>query len=166
MRASSKTSNRVRAEALRRKFSGARVERSSFFKSARARAADYIRNPGKLNRLLDQASQKIYRRQGPFSEIRDSLKTIFRLLRAYADGSYRQIPTASLVSIVAWVIYFVMPVDSIPDFIVSLGLLDDVALLGWLLTSVRADLDRFVEWEAQAPGERGESLTGTRSGED
>jgi len=151
---------------MRKKVFGSRVERSSFFNTARARAADYIRNPGKLNSLLDQASQKIYRRQGPFSELRDSLKAIFRLLRAYADGRYRQIPTASLVSVIAWVIYFIMPVDSIPDFIAGLGLVDDAALLGWLLTSVKTDLDRFVEWENRTAGEPSESLTGAGSGED
>jgi len=151
---------------MRRKFSGERIGRSSFFNSARARAAEYIRNPGKLNQLLDQASQKIYRRQGPFSELRDSLKAVFRLLRAYADGRYREIPTASLVSVVAWVIYLVMPIDSIPDFIVGLGLLDDAALLGWLLSSLKTDLDRFVEWENRAAAQRSESLTDTRSGED
>jgi len=151
---------------MRRKFSGERIGRSSFFNSARARAAEYIRNPGKLNQLLDQASQKIYRRQGPFSELRDSLKAVFRLLRAYADGRYREIPTASLVSVVAWVIYLVMPIDSIPDFIVGLGLLDDAALLGWLLSSLKTDLDRFVEWENRAAAQRSESLTDTRFGED
>ncbi len=151
---------------MRKRFSGERVGRSSFFNSARARAAEYIRNPGKLNQLLDQASQKIYRRQGPFSELRDSLKAVFRLLRAYADGRYREIPTASLVSVVAWVVYLVMPIDSIPDFIVGLGLLDDAALLGWLLSSLKTDLDRFVEWENRVAAQRTESLEDTRSGED
>jgi len=151
---------------MRKRYSGERVERSSFFKTARSRAADYLRNPGKLNQLLDQASRKIYRRQGPFSELRDSLKAIFRLLRAYADGSYRAIPTASLISIVAWVIYFVMPIDSIPDFIAGFGLFDDAALLGWLLASVKTDLDRFVEWENRAADGRPESLTDSRYGED
>lgn len=149
---------------MHRKVSASRVERSSFFISARARAAEYLRNPGKLNRLLDQASQKIYRRQGPFSEMRDSLQAVFRLLRAYANGRYRQIPTASLLSVIAWVIYFITPVDAIPDFIAGLGLVDDAVLLGWLLSSVKTDLDRFVEWEKRSDGECSESLTEARAG--
>ncbi len=151
---------------MRGKVSGSRVERSSFFISARARAAEYLRNPGKLNRLLDQASQQIYRRQGPLSEFRDSLQALFRLLRAYADGRYRQIPTASLLSVIAWVIYFIMPIDSIPDFIAGLGLVDDAVLLGWLLSSVRTDLDRFIEWEKRGIEKCSEPLTDVRSGED
>lgn len=147
---------------MRKRFSGERIERSSFFKSARERAAEYVKNPGKLNRLLDQATRKIYRRQGPFSEFRDSLAASFRMLRAYANGRYREIPAASLVSITAAIIYFVMPVDTIPDFILALGLLDDAALLSLVLSSVKTDLERFVEWENQAGDEHTESLTNSR----
>ena len=142
--------------------SGEKVEHSSFFKSARERAAEYIGNPGKLNRLLDQVTREFSRRQGPFSEIRESLQTCLRLLRAYADGRYRGIPTASLVSIVAWLIYFVMPVDTIPDFILALGLVDDAALLGWVLSSVRTDLEHFVEWENGAAEDAAETLVKSR----
>ena len=147
------------------KFSGEKVERSSFFKSARKRAAEYIGNPGKLHRLLDQVTREIYNRHEPFSEIRDSLKTCLRLLRAYADGRYRGIPTRSLVSIVAWLIYFVMPVDAIPDFILALGLVDDAALLGWVLSSVRTDLEQFVDWENGAAGDSADALAESRFNE-
>lgn len=146
-----------------KRISGEKVGRSSFFRSARRRAVEYLRNPGKLNQLLDRAMQKFYRRQGPFSEIRDSLKACNRLLRAYAAGRYREIPTASLVSIVASIIYFVMPIDSIPDFILGFGLVDDAALLGWVLSSVKSDLDRFVAWEAREHrSERAEPLADSR----
>ena len=137
-----------------------KIEHGSFFENARARAFEYLRNPGKLNRLLDRATREIYRRQEAFAGLRDSLQTCLRLLRAYANGRYRGIPAASLVSIVAWLIYFVMPVDSIPDFILALGLVDDAALLGWVLSSVRTDLDRFVEWENRVAGEPAKSALG------
>ena len=129
------------------RISGKRVEQSSFFKRARRLALEYLKNPAKLNRLLDKAAQKFNRRQGPLSEIRDSLRACYRLLRAWSGGRYRQIPTASLVSIIAAVIYFVMPIDMIPDFILTLGLIDDAALLGWIMSAVRGDIERFLAWE-------------------
>ena len=97
-----------------KRISGKKVEQSSFFKRARASAVEYLKSPGKLNRLVDRAMQKIYHRQGPFTEFRESLQASFRLLRAWASGRYREIPTASLISIIASTIYFVMPVDVIP----------------------------------------------------
>ncbi len=132
---------------MRQKISGEDVEKSSAFKSARDKAIEYAKNSQKLNELLDRAVEKARASKARLAEVWDSLLASFRLLRAYATGRYRDIPWASLVSIVAAVVYFVMPLDLIPDFILGLGLIDDVALLGWILSSLRSDIDHFIEWE-------------------
>lgn len=138
---------------MHKKIYGENVERSSSFKSARDRASEYANDADKLNRLLDKAARKADSRKGPLSEVWDSLMTCFRLLSAYATGQYKDIPWASLVSIIASVLYFVMPVDLIPDFIIGLGLIDDAALLGWIIGSVKSDIDNFIEWETtKLPG--------------
>jgi len=145
---------------MRRKISGQQVEQSSFFRSARDKALDYARNPTKLFALLDRATRKAVAAKVPLAEIRESLQASIRLLRAYAKGQYRDIPWESLVSIIASIVYFVMPLDLIPDFILAFGLIDDAALLGWILSSVIKDIDRFVEWEKSgtldAPDQTGE----------
>lgn len=132
---------------MRNRISGENVEKSSSFKSAQDAAVEYAKNPKKLNELLDRALKKAHSSKGRLAEVWESLLASFRLLRAYATGRYRDIPWASLVSIVAAVIYFVMPLDLIPDFILALGLIDDAALLGWILTSLKTDIDNFIEWE-------------------
>lgn len=132
---------------MRKRISGQKVEKSSSFKSAKDAANEYVENPGKLNELLDQAMKKAQSSKGRLGEIWDSLLASFRLLRAYATGRYRDIPWPSLLSIVAAVIYFVMPLDLIPDFILALGLIDDAALLGLILSSLKGDIDNFIEWE-------------------
>ena len=70
-----------------------------------------------------------------------------RLLRAYATGQYRDITWGSLISIIASVIYFVMPIDLVPDFLLAFGFIDDAALLGWIIGSVKSDIENFIEWE-------------------
>ena len=132
---------------MRHKISGEDVEKSSAFKSAKDKAIEYAKNSRQLNELLDRAVAKASSSKQRLAEVWDSLLASFRLLRAYATGSYRDIPWASLVSIVAAVVYFVMPLDLIPDFILGLGLIDDVALLGWILSSLKSDIDHFIEWE-------------------
>lgn len=132
---------------MRKKVTGEKVEKSSFFVSARRRAGKYLDNPNKLNTLLERAWKKTEDRRGQLAEVWDSLQACLRLLRAWAGGNYREIPWDSLVAIAAAVIYFVMPVDMIPDFILALGLIDDVALLSWILASVKTDVDRFIAWE-------------------
>ena len=49
--------------------------------------------------------------------------------------------------IIAAVSYFLMPVDAIPDFILSVGLVDDVALLIWTFKTVKDEIDKFRRWE-------------------
>ena len=104
-----------------------------------------------LNDLLDEASQKAASTRGRLAEVWDSLMACLRLLRAYASGRYRDIPWASLLSIIAAVTYFVMPVDLIPDFFLAFGFVDDAALIVWIMNAVKSDLDSFLEWEATQP---------------
>ncbi len=132
---------------MRKRITGKKVEKSSFYKTAKSAASEYAHSPKKLNELLDKAAKKAQSSKGRLQEVWDSLLTCFRLLRAYATGRYRDIPWASLLSIVAAVIYFVMPLDLIPDFILSLGLIDDAVLLAWILSSLKNDIDHFIEWE-------------------
>jgi len=110
---------------------------------------------GRLKRLLaeallDRAASKAHSKRGPLAEVGDSLATCFRLLRAYAKGEYTRIPWQSLILLIASGIYFVMPIDLIPDWIVALGYLDDAAVLGWTFKALKADMDEFYKWETQS----------------
>jgi uncharacterized membrane protein YkvA (DUF1232 family) len=120
---------------------------SEAFKKAKNKAEEYASNPEKLSELIDKASKKANGKRGPLDAVWLQLTACFRLIKAYASGSYREIPWSSLIMLVAAVIYFVMPVDLIPDFILGLGLLDDAALLGWTVKTFSSDIDAFVEWE-------------------
>jgi uncharacterized membrane protein YkvA (DUF1232 family) len=124
------------------------VHDSAAFVKARSKANEYAGDPGKLSTLLDRASRKAEAKKGPLSEVRDSLMTCLRLLRACARKQY-SLPWQSLSLIVAAVVYFVMPLDLIPDFILSLGFADDAALLAWTFRQVRSDLDDFRRWELE-----------------
>lgn len=127
------------------------VRDSISFATARSKAKEYANDPGKLSSLLDKASKKAETKKGPLREVWDSLMACLRLLKACAHRQYT-LPWQSLSLIVAAVLYFVMPVDLIPDFILSLGFADDAALLAWTFRQVRSDLDAFRQWEAEREG--------------
>ena len=125
-----------------------RVSKSRFFSAAKLKAESIVNDPEKLQELLGEADQKAkVRGKNLAGEARDSLTTAFRLLRAYATGRYRRIPWKSLMAVTAAVVYFVMPLDVIPDFILGFGFLDDAALIMWTFKSIRRDMDRFARWE-------------------
>ncbi len=123
---------------------------SKSYKRARTKATDYIKDSRKLGKLIDDAAGKADQKSGTLKEIWNSLMACFRMIKAYANGTYRNISWKSLVMIVASIIYFVMPFDLIPDFLPGLGLLDDAAILAWTIRTISADIDAFLEWEAQS----------------
>ena len=114
------------------------------------KAAEYLNNPKKLNELIDKAKNKVEsKKRGPLKEVLDSLIAFFRLVRAYAKREYVEVPWQSLLLIVATILYFLIPTDLIPDWIIGLGFIDDAALIGWTMNTVKTDIDGFREWESK-----------------
>lgn len=72
---------------------------------------------------------------------------------AFAKGSYRHIPTTALVPLVAAAIYFLNPLDLIPDAIPGLGLTDDWAILMWVYRSLQEEVEKFKAWELSSASE-------------
>ena len=75
------------------------------------------------------------------------LPLLFRLLKAWINGSYQGLSLRTLASLVAALIYVLSPVDFLPDFIPGIGLIDDAAVLAFLLHSMARDLAAFRAWE-------------------
>jgi uncharacterized membrane protein YkvA (DUF1232 family) len=127
---------------------GEEVKQSNAYSKASTKAKIYVNDPEKLNELIRQAKEKADEEgKGPFDEIWEEFTMTIRLLNAYAKGQYRNVPLQTLLIFIAAIIYFVMPVDLVPDFLAGVGLLDDAALLGMVLKSFRADLHHFKLWE-------------------
>ncbi|MBD2770360.1 DUF1232 domain-containing protein [Hymenobacter sp. BT664] len=76
---------------------------------------------------------------------------MFRLIKASISGEYTGVPGTTIAAAVAVLIYFLSPIDLIPDFIPVLGLLDDVALVAWFSTTLKTEMDKFHEWELTRP---------------
>ncbi len=128
---------------------------SRSYGKSKNKAADYIKSKDKLSGLIDKASTKANGKQSPLKDVWASLLAFFRLIRAYANGSYRQVSPQALLMIVASVVYFVSPIDLIPDFIFGLGLIDDATVLAWTIRACASDLASFIHWEStQAEGKR------------
>ncbi|MEC8717579.1 MAG: DUF1232 domain-containing protein [Pseudomonadota bacterium] len=88
---------------------------------------------------------------GPLAKLGDDLKTLLRLLDATVSGRYPALPQGVMTAVGAALLYWLMPLDLIPDPILALGFIDDAAILGWMLKRLSDDLVAFRSWEkAQA----------------
>ena len=77
----------------------------------------------------------------------EHISLFVRIVESYSSGKYTYVPWKSIALIVAGILYFIYPVDLIPDFIPISGIIDDVALIAWIYKSVDEDIQKFLEWE-------------------
>ena len=120
------------------------------FKKAEKRASNILQDPERLRKLLANSARKM-RSLGNDNEslqkVKEQVMTFNRMVRAYMKGDYRDIPWKNLLLITAGIVYFVTPLDLIPDFIPISGFLDDLTVLMWVFNSVRDSIEAFEEWE-------------------
>jgi uncharacterized membrane protein YkvA (DUF1232 family) len=131
---------------------GKNIAQSPFFKKILDKAETYLKHPGKVGTLLNDAFKKATAKKGMGAlagEVWENLQLLSRMIKAATTGEYKGIPTTTLVSGIAVIIYFLTPIDLIPDIIPVIGLLDDASLLAWFMASTKSELDRFKEWEAE-----------------
>lgn len=114
------------------------------------RAKRILSDKSKLNSLVDAATEKILHTIGDNQKLSEGIakiKLIIRMVKAYATGTYRQIPWKTLISFVGGLVYFITPTDLIPDFIPVVGMLDDITVILWLVRSFADSIRDFEEWE-------------------
>jgi uncharacterized membrane protein YkvA (DUF1232 family) len=138
------------------------VAGSVIFKKFLKTAEGYIKQPTRMKTLLTDAYKKASEKNdvGTLAhEAWETLQTMFRLIKASMSGEYTGVPGTTVAAAVAVLIYFLSPIDLIPDFIPVLGLLDDVALVAWFSTTLKGEMDKFHEWELTRPAEVKTSAT-------
>ncbi len=111
----------------------------------RNRAAEIVESPDRLREMVERAREKAKTADGasrPIAAVIEDLKTMFDMLREVARGSYR-LRKETVILIAGAVLYFVIPVDVIPDFIPVAGFLDDAAVVAWVVKTCRTEIDLF-----------------------
>ncbi|HUM52755.1 MAG TPA: YkvA family protein [Chitinophagales bacterium] len=113
------------------------------------RAERTITSGTAVSELLDQVFLKIGETTELFYKVQDSMIALTRMLRAWMQGDYKNISTKSIIAVVAALIYFVNPLDLIPDFIPIIGQIDDIFILGYLIKMLNKEIERFMAWEKE-----------------
>lgn len=102
-----------------------------------------------LSKLLDEVFLKVGEASESFYALQDTIIAMVRMLRAWIKGDYKNISTKAIITVVAALIYFVNPIDLIPDFIPILGQIDDLFILGYLIKIINKELERYMSWEKE-----------------
>jgi uncharacterized membrane protein YkvA (DUF1232 family) len=111
------------------------------------KANDYIYNQQKTEGLLKKAVLKAKSNKSTLGEAWEKLQLLVDLVKAYSKGEYRQVTKSTIITVIGAILYFVSPIDLVPDFIAGLGILDDAAVIGFTLKKVSSELDEFKKWK-------------------
>lgn len=128
---------------------------AKFVRRCRKQAEEILQNGEKMEALLIRAEEKVRKVPGVGRKLAYVPEMIL-LLRSYRNREYTAIPLPKLLAILTAILYFVLPVDALPDHIPGLGFLDDALVTGIVIKLCNDDLDRFMDWlkrERKAEGE-------------
>ena len=126
------------------------MSKESSIKEYITKAKKIINDDEKLKKLIEDVLKKlkeISSDKKTSAKLNDSLRLFIRIINAYTSKEYTYVPWKTICLIVAGLIYFIYPVDLIPDFIPVSGLIDDIALIAWIYESIQDDIENFLEWE-------------------
>ncbi|MDY7565736.1 YkvA family protein [Pseudomonas sp. RTC3] len=114
--------------------------------------AQRLLSRGRLPALIFAVARKGARQGDRLGKLKDDLRLLQALCLAYWRGEYRAVSPKAMLSVVAGLMYFLSPFDAVPDWIPGIGMLDDIAVLAWVMKSLESELNAFRAWRArQAP---------------
>lgn len=127
---------------------------SRFFSRAGKKAKKYITHPKKAADVIGKAVRKSVdlSDDGVVAGLKEGIQVLGRMLAAILRGDYKRLPSRSLVRVLAGLVYFLLLVDFIPDFIPMMGLIDDAMVVAWVVKGIREELDDFLVWERGVRG--------------
>ena len=114
------------------------------------KANKLLTNKKKISNCIKKA-RKIFERLHNlprFDAFSNNICNFCDLLSDYFDGTYKNLPLSTIVAILAGLLYLILPIDCLADFIPILGWIDDAAVLGFVVVAEQNDVREYLAWKA------------------
>lgn len=112
-------------------------------------AESYIKDPHRRLHMLAAVKDYAKNKKHYIQNFKEDLQTLIHLLRDWNKGIYKNVPVHSIVLVVAALLYFLSPLDSIPDFLGPLGFTDDAAVIMFVLSAIKNEISHYKAWRSE-----------------
>lgn len=124
-----------------------------------AKAKKLIDNPEKVSAVLEKAISLC----DDLGQVRfigkyfKDISLICNMINDYICRRYTKVPMATVITLLAAVLYFISPIDIIPDFLPLIGHLDDMLVFAFVQDAAKIDLKKYEKWKKQTEDEKEKS---------
>lgn len=108
-------------------------------------AKEIVKDNDKMEKFLQDLERKLK----VIPKLGDTLAmipTLVSLVKNYYKKEYTKIPLGSIIAIISALLYFLSPIDAVPDALFGLGLIDDALVLSVCLKLVGEDVKDYQRW--------------------
>ncbi|GGI28829.1 YkvA family protein [Pedobacter mendelii] len=118
-----------------------------FFKKSESKASVIIKDKAQASQTIKEALGKAVTNKSDLDGVWSKMVLLFAVAKDYVNGDYTELPKRSIIAILGGLIYFLSPIDVVPDFIPVLGFVDDIFILNLVYKQVLKDLEKYKIWK-------------------
>lgn len=107
-------------------------------------AQEMLKDEDKMEKFLQRLEKKL--RVVPVAGNKLShVPVMASLLRSFVKKEYTDVPIGTITAIISALVYFVSPIDLIPDLLPG-GYVDDAAVIAACLKLIDSDVEDYIKW--------------------
>ena len=115
-----------------------------------AKASRMAEERTRLKQFIKKVGEKTKRISADhvnLKELINQVQLLMRMLTKYFNGEYNGFSQGTILTLLFGLVYFLTPLDVIPDFIPLVGFSDDLSVIYFIIKNLRKDIAAFNEWE-------------------
>ncbi|WP_297336953.1 DUF1232 domain-containing protein [Algoriphagus sp.] len=103
---------------------------------------------GKIKELIAGVKNKLagLTQHPRVQKLIEPIAVFIRMLKAHFAGHYK-LASSTLGLLVLALVYFLSPIDIIPDFLGFFGFADDLSVILAVYAKVKDEIEQFLDWE-------------------
>ena len=110
------------------------------------KAEEILEDEDKLEKFLDRLERKL-KKVPVGGDVLSMLPVMISMLRSYFKKEYKDIPIGTMIALISALLYWVTPIDVLPDALPVVGYVDDAAVIAACLKLINDDLKDYTEWK-------------------